>query len=134
RSRLEVEAGSFGTRPFCFMDFGRAVLITLCALVGACSSPAISRTPSPPPAATFTLSGHIVHAPTGTPTAGATVTITAGVNNGRSTQSDADGNFTLRSLQPGQFTIEVVFSSTGLVLTRRDVQLTQDLSLDLLWT
>ena len=112
----------------------RGFVVALAAVVvAACGSEATPVTPSPPPAATFTLTGRIVHAPTGTPTVGATVSVTAGVNAGRSAQSDAEGRFTLANLQPGTFPIEVAIGLLGTLL-RRDVQLTQDTTLELSWT
>lgn len=74
-----------------------------------------------------------MHAPTGTPTVGATVSVTTGANAGRSAQSDIEGRFTLANVQPGTFTVEVVLGLLGTVL-RRDVQLTQDTTLELSWT
>jgi len=112
----------------------RSLVVALAAVVvAACGSDATPVTPSPPPAATFTLTGRVVHAPTGTPTVGAIVSVTTGVNAGRSAQSDTEGHFTLANLQPGTFPIEVVLSLLGTVL-RRDVQLTQDTTLELSWT
>jgi len=109
------------------------VVVLAAVVVAACGSDAAPVRPSPPPVATFTLTGRVVHAPTGTPTVGATVSVTTGVNAGRSTQSDLEGRFTLANLQPGTFPIEVAFGVLGTVL-RRDVQLTQDTTLELVWT
>ena len=111
----------------------KVLVVALAAVVAACGSEATPVTPSPPPAATFTLTGRVVHAPTGTPTVGATVSVTTGVNAGRSTQSDTEGRFTLAALQAGTFPVEVSFGLLGTVL-RRDVQLTQDTTLELAWT
>lgn len=117
----------------CLPSFNARLLIAFSTLVVACGSASTPVTPSPPPAATFTLTGRVVHAPTGTPTVGATVSVTTGANAGRSAQSDTEGRFTLANVQPGTFTVEVVLSLLGTVL-RRDVQLTQDTTLELSWT
>ena len=112
----------------------KSLVVALCAVVvAACGSDATPVTPSPPPAATLTLTGRVVHTPTGTPTVGATVSVTTGANAGRSAQSDTEGRFTLANLQAGTFTIEVAFGLLGTVL-RRDVQLTQDSTLEFSWT
>ncbi len=111
-------------------SFRARLLIAFSSLVVACGSASTPVTPSPPPAATFTVTGRVVHAPTGTPTVGAAVSVTTGANAGRSAQSDTEGRFTLANLQPGTFTIEVVFGLLGTVL-RRDMQLTQDTTLEL---
>ena len=83
----------------------RIAIVGLCVSAVACGE---SR-PMPPtsPLTTFTLTGRVVDADTGTPLAGAAVNILDGKDAARTAVTDAAGSFRLSGLTAGGFTVRV---------------------------
>ena len=87
----------------------RGAFIALCVLTLAChdaSAPNAPPSGSVPPS-TFALTGQVSDLNTGSPLAGATITILDGRNASRTTTSDGRGAFRLADLMVGGFTVRV---------------------------
>jgi hypothetical protein len=83
----------------------RSALVVLCLTAFACGgTDPISPTPQP---TTFTLSGRVTDADTGTPLTGAAVNILDGKDAGRTAITDGAGSFRLTGLTVGGFTVRV---------------------------
>jgi hypothetical protein len=84
----------------------RRLLLGLVALTVACGSKSPTNpTPTPTPTpTTFSLSGLVIDASTGSPVNGATVTVIDGPNAAKSASTDGAGRYQIANLQPGGFT------------------------------
>ena len=102
----------------------RAYAVALISVV-ACGG-SNSGTPTTPASSTpttiFTLSGQVADGVTGTGISGATVSIADGPNAGKSSTTDASGNYTLTGLQQSGFTVNV--SASNYVPQSKSVTLT----------
>jgi carboxypeptidase family protein len=100
--------------------------------IGACggSDSTGSSTPSSPTptASTFSLTGRVNETAQASPIAAAKVSIGDGPNAGRSTTSDASGNYTLTGLQRSGFTVSA--SADGFESRSQGVNLTSDMTLN----
>ena len=97
---------------------------TMLTACGRGSSTPASPTPatSAPAPTLYTLSGQVVDNATAAPIAGATLSITDGVNAGKTATTDASGSYSLTGLQVSGFTVNVaagayVSSGQGVTLT-----------------
>jgi Carboxypeptidase regulatory-like domain/Protein of unknown function (DUF3761) len=87
---------------------------------GSSTTPSPSPTPSTP--TTFSLTGQVTDSTTAAPVSGVTVAVADGPNVGKSTTTDASGNYSLAGLQQSGFTVTAsaanyVTQSKGVTLT-----------------
>ena len=109
-------------------------LITIamfCVFAAACgststTSPTQTPTTTTPTPSTFTLSGQVTST-SGAAINGARVTIADGQNAGKSTTTDASGNYAIASLAVSGFTVN--FSATNFFATAKSVTLTSNQTL-----
>jgi hypothetical protein len=104
-------------KPGCF------VLLSALAWTAACRvDKGTATTPSPSPTTTFSLSGRVSSRENSAPIASATLSIVDGPNAGKSTTTDASGNYNFTALQQSGFTVnataaEFFSQSDGVTLT-----------------
>jgi hypothetical protein len=102
--------------------------VLLVTMIG-CGTNGPSRTSSPtPPAILFSLAGRVT-AEDGVTVPSATISIVDGINQGKSATADSSGNYVLRELLPGLFTVKV--TAIDHVASLTSVQLTSDATLAL---
>src|SRR6476659_973923 len=106
-------------KPGCF------VLLSALAWTAACSvDKGTATTPSPSPTTTFLLSGRVSSSENSAPITGATLSIVDGPNAGKSTTTDASGNYSFTALQQSGFTVNATaadfFSQSGGVTLTSD--------------
>jgi hypothetical protein len=109
------------------LSFTRGCVVLL-LVSAACRGKDPATAPSPPPNATFSLSGTVTNLATSTRVSGATASIADGPNAGKSTTTDASGNYSFTGLQQSAFTVNV--SATNYVSQSWRVTLTSNQTLN----
>ena len=107
-----------------------ALIITLAA-AAACGGATTPSSPTPVldvPSVRMALSGSVHDAQDNAGIAGTGVSVISGPDTGRSTSTDAAGNFTLRDLKVGVFSVR--FTRDGFMIEDRTVNATEDARMD----